>query len=80
MKKSSRIIRGTGIAIAAAVLWGLAAAVASATPSTQIWIPSTDIQGFLVPHLNSDIYVHVQPGPTGYQAPLYMRFGARLAF
>ncbi|MBI5815510.1 MAG: hypothetical protein HZB29_07850 [Nitrospinae bacterium] len=29
---------------------------ADATPSTQIWIPSTDIQGFLVPHFGVDTY------------------------
>ena len=28
-----------------------------ATPSTQIWIPSTDIQGFLKPHLGWDSYL-----------------------
>jgi hypothetical protein len=28
-----------------------------ATPSTQIWIPSTDIQPFLNPHLGWDIYL-----------------------
>lgn len=28
-----------------------------ATPSTQIWIPSTDIQGFLKPHLGWDVYL-----------------------
>ncbi len=27
-----------------------------ATPSTQIWIPSTDIQGFLKPHIGWDVY------------------------
>jgi len=30
---------------------------AGATPSTQIWIPSTDVQGFLVPHIGWDAYV-----------------------
>jgi hypothetical protein len=34
--------------------WGTAA---WATPSTQIWIPSTDIQPFLVPHLGVDCYL-----------------------
>ena len=41
------------------VLVGLLAAGASvsrATPSTQIWIPSTDIQAFGVPHLGVDGY------------------------
>jgi len=31
---------------------------ASATPSTQIWIPSTDIQAFLKPHIGWDIYLN----------------------
>lgn len=30
--------------------------VVRATPSTEIWIPSTDIQPYLVPHLNVDAY------------------------
>jgi hypothetical protein len=30
------------------------------TPSTQIWIPSTDIQPFLNPHLGWDIYLAVK--------------------
>lgn len=39
------------------------AQTARATPSTQIWIPSTDIQKFAVVHLNDDVYA--RPGkPT----------------
>ncbi len=38
----------------------LAAPLAGATPSTQIWIPSTDIQKFEVVHLNYDTYA--RPG------------------
>jgi hypothetical protein len=34
-----------------------ACAVSHATPSTQIWIPSTDIQGFGVLHLGWDSYI-----------------------
>ena len=30
---------------------------ALATPSTQIWIPSTDVQGFLNPHFGWDVYL-----------------------
>lgn len=29
----------------------------SATPSTQIWIPSTDIQKFMNPHIGWDVYI-----------------------
>lgn len=32
----------------------------SATPSTQIWIPSTDIQGFGVLHLGWDSYIKTE--------------------
>ena len=35
----------------------LTTATAFATPSTQIWIPSTDIQPYLKPHLGWDAYV-----------------------
>lgn len=40
------------------------ASVLLATPSTQIWIPSTDIQGFLKPHIGWDVYLT----NTGYGA------------
>ena len=52
MKKSSRIIYRMGISLAAFALCGLTATIASATPSTQIWIPSTDIQPYKTVHLN----------------------------
>jgi len=35
----------------------LLAATAAATPSTQIWIPSTDIQKYKTGHLNIDTYI-----------------------
>lgn len=76
--KTSRI--GTkGLAIVAGgVLMG-AAAVALATPSTQVWIPSTDVQPFNVWHLGLDNYFrasdtgHFTPGqrdPNVYDAGL----------
>jgi hypothetical protein len=50
-----------------------AAAPAGATPSTEIWIPSVDVQPFLVPHLNSDVYVRLRAEPDGTRrAPLYV--------
>jgi hypothetical protein len=36
--------------------WLAVAAPAFATPSTQIWIPSTDVQKFGVVHLNDDVF------------------------
>jgi hypothetical protein len=38
-------------------------ALARATPSTQIWIPSTDVQKFFSPHLNYDVYARASRTP-----------------
>lgn len=38
---------------------------AGATPSTQIWIPSTDIQPYKVVHLNIDTYIRGQDENNG---------------
>jgi len=35
-------------------------AIANATPSTQIWIPSTDVQPFKKMHLGIDTYIKTQ--------------------
>jgi hypothetical protein len=40
----------------------------SATPSTQIWIPSTDVQGFGVIHLGWDSYIKTESNPTALEA------------
>jgi hypothetical protein len=45
------------LATIASALTLLASTAAMATPSTQIWIPSTDIQGFGTAHLGIDNYV-----------------------
>jgi hypothetical protein len=60
MKKSGRIIHRFGVALAAFALCGLTATIASATPSTQIWIPSTDIQAYKTVHMNIDSYVRTR--------------------
>ncbi len=39
---------------------GISAGTAYATPSTQIWIPSTDIQPFKTFHLNIDSYIRTK--------------------
>jgi hypothetical protein len=69
MTKSSRIIRGIGIHLAAFALCGIVATVASATPSTQIWIPSTDIQPFKTVHLGADTYIRTANEPAGVIKP-----------
>ena len=48
-----------------------ASASAWATPSTQIWIPSTDIQKYNTFHLNFDNYVPVEKNSDGtWKAPV----------
>lgn len=56
----------------AKVLLGLLLAITSisvarATGSTQIWIPSTDIQAFKTPHLGIDNYIRTEKGTNGLQ-------------
>src|ERR1035437_11102527 len=46
--------------------------VAMATGSTQIWIPSTDIQGFKTVHLGIDNYIRTQKDANGvYGSGMY---------
>jgi hypothetical protein len=65
MKKSSRIIYRMGISLAAFALCGLTATIASATPSTQIWIPSTDVQPYKTFHLGFDTYIRANSNDDG---------------
>ena len=48
-----------------ALLASALAVQAQATPSTQIWIPSTDIQPYKVWHLNIDTYLRTQDENNG---------------
>lgn len=50
---------------------------ALATPSTQIWIPSTDIQPYKTIHLNMDTYIRTkaEPGTGGQNLPPVYDFG-----
>ena len=51
----------------------LAPLAANATPSTQVWIPSTDIQKYKTFHLGADNYVPVKKEPDGtWKAPVYV--------
>lgn len=51
----------------------LCATGALATPSTQVWIPSTDVQPFGVLHLNLDNYIRDSKNDDGsFTAPLYV--------
>ena len=57
MNRKPRSRKLAGAAVAAAVLCALAAGTAGATPSTQIWIPSTDIQPYKTFHFGFDTYI-----------------------
>jgi hypothetical protein len=49
------------------------APLAEATPSTQIWIPSTDIQKYKSLHLNVDNYAAAKKEPSGlWKAPVFV--------
>lgn len=57
----------------AALLTAVFSAAAHATPSTQIWIPSTDIQKFKTVHLNIDTYLAETSNNDGTRkAPISM--------
>ncbi|MFA6583040.1 MAG: hypothetical protein WCS77_01980 [Elusimicrobiaceae bacterium] len=48
---------------------------AYATPSTQIWIPSTDVQKFKTVHLNIDNYLTSANEPDGHRKPVVSVIG-----
>ena len=48
----------------------LSAGSAMATPSTQIWIASTDIQPYKTLHLGIDDYIRVRQNPGGGYSPI----------
>jgi len=65
MKKIGSSIHRFGVALAAFALCGLTATIASATPSTQIWIPSTDVQAYKTFHLGFDTYIRANSNDDG---------------
>ncbi|HAK60081.1 MAG TPA: hypothetical protein DCO77_06815 [Nitrospiraceae bacterium] len=60
------------VAILGLVLLGSTAAYA--TPSTQIWIPSTDIQAYKKVHFGFDTYIKTESNPAGTE-PTVNNFG-----
>src|SRR3989338_3811307 len=57
--------------LAAVLALSLAPLAAYATPSTQVWIPSTDVQKYKSVHLNVDNYVSSEQETAGnWKAPL----------
>lgn len=67
-----RVWAATCIAVLVIVI---AAGTAMATPSTIIWIPSTDVQPFLVGHLGIDNYFRAARNSTGGRDPNTMDIG-----
>lgn len=63
MKKTMKILS------LATALVALTSGAALATPSTQIWIPSTDVQAFGTAHLGIDNYLRVSKNPDGSRQP-----------
>lgn len=55
--------------LAAAAIVVLTCSSAMATPSTQIWIPSTDVQAFKSVHLGIDNYVRAERKSDGTRDP-----------
>lgn len=54
---------------AAAAIVAMACGSAMATPSTQIWIPSTDVQAYKTVHLGIDNYVRAERKSDGSRDP-----------
>jgi hypothetical protein len=73
--KGKRMRKKSGIFIMAVIFSALIAGTASATPSTQIWIPSTDIQAFKTIHIGFDDYIRTQKNPDGTYAPIVFDTG-----
>jgi hypothetical protein len=62
MKKLVTILAGLALTVAAST-------AALATPSTQIWIPSTDVQAYKTVHLGIDNYVRADREDNGSRFP-----------
>lgn len=58
-----------------ALLCAVSAGTAMATPSTQIWIPSTDIQPFKSFHFGFDTYIRANRNDDGSRTPAIVDLG-----
>jgi len=74
MKKTTRII------LQAMALTIATAGAAMATPSTQIWIPSTDVQAFGTYHLGIDNYIRADRNKGGGRGPNVYDIGPEAGF
>ncbi len=74
MKRISKIL------ITAMALTVAATGVAMATPSTQIWIPSTDVQAYKTFHLGIDNYIRSSKNSAGVREPNVYDIGPVFGF
>lgn len=65
MKKAVKVL------VLSIAMVGLLGGVAAATPSTQIWIPSTDIQAFKTGHLGIDYYARSKENASEQRPHVY---------
>lgn len=63
------LLQNVSRSLAAAAALLTVAGTAMATPSTQVWIPSTDVQAFKTIHLNVDSYIRTKNNPDGSRTP-----------
>jgi hypothetical protein len=74
MNRISRVL------MLATTLTMAATGIAMATPSTQIWIPSTDVQAYKTFHLGIDNYLRVAKGANGSRQPNTYDIGPVVGF
>jgi len=67
--------KAIGILAAVQLVWLLMAGIAHATPSTQIWIPSTDIQKYKTVHFGLDSYIKTESKDDGSTEPTVTNLG-----
>jgi hypothetical protein len=71
--EKERKMRLTRILAAAGLVVAMACGTAMATPSTQIWIPSTDVKGFKEVNISIDNYIRFSDAPNA--GPNYYDLG-----
>jgi hypothetical protein len=75
MNPATRLRSLSRAALAAVLLCAVSAGTAMATPSTQIWIPSTDVQAFKTFHFGFDTYIRANTNDDGSRTPAIVDLG-----
>jgi hypothetical protein len=71
IKEEDAVKRPISVCFMTLALLALSVGAALATPSTQIWIPSTDIQKFKTGHLGIDYYARAHENENGDRPHVY---------